>query len=160
MTIFAPGTGATLKSTTVESAFLELVTRLSNATRLTDAPAEATISYQVSSTDKTLVGTAVIPFASGLSSGLVSINPTPFVDQTDYTTGSGGDLSSSGLVDNFVELMYKVNEIPNKPDNTVGGLDLAVDMDTKLITGAFTLPISITVSSAGIHQVEAVDFLV
>lgn len=160
MTVFNPGSGASIKSTTVESAFLELIVRAANAPRLPNAPEDAALSYQISSTTKTLTGTMVVPFSSSLTGGLITTNPTPFLDESGYISGTGGDLASSGLIDNLVELAYRVNELPPTPESTVGGLDLTMDMDAKRLTTAFVLPISFSVGSDGVPTITAEDFLV
>jgi len=160
MTAFIPGSGASIKSNTVEAAFLELIVRASIAPRLTDAPEDAALSYQISSTTNTVTGSMVVPFTSSLTGGLVTTNPTPFLDESGYTSGMGGDLASSGLIDNLVELAYKVNELPAKAEAPAGGLDLSIDMDAKRITAAFTLPITFSVGSDGVPSLTAADFLV
>jgi len=160
MTIFNPGTGASIKSTTVEAAFLELIVRAATATRLTDAPEDAALSYQISSATNALTGAMVVPFASSLTGGLITTNPTPFLNESGYTSGTGGDLSSSGLIDNLVELAYRVNELPSTPESTFGGLDLTMDLDAKRLTASFTLPIAFSVGSDGVPKVTAQDFLV
>jgi hypothetical protein len=160
MTAFAPGFGGSLKSTTVEAAFLELVVLASVAPRLENAPADAQIAYQFNSATNTIAGTMVIPIETSLTNGLITTNPVPFVDEAGYTTGTGGDLSSSGLIDNLVELAYRVNEIPAISENEVGGLDLSVNLDAKRITAAFTCPVTISVDAAGKPIFTAVDYLV
>lgn len=159
MTVFNPGSGASIKSTTVEAAFLELIVRAATATRLTDAPEDASLSYQVSSATNTLTGAMVVPFASSLTGGLITTNPTPFLDEAGYSSGTGGDLASSGLIDNLVELAYKVNELPPKPESPAGGLDLTTDFDAKRLTASFTLPIAFAVGSDGVPTITALDFL-
>lgn len=160
MTVFAPGSGGTLKSTTVEAAFLELVVRAASAPRLTTAPEDAAIAYQFDSTAGAIVGTMVIPIETSLTSGLITTNPVPFVDESGYTTGTGGDLASSGLIDNLVELAYRVNEIPAINAENPGGLDLSADLDAKRVTAGFTCPVTISVDSAGKPIFTAVDYLV
>lgn len=159
MTVFNPGTGGTIKSTTYETAFLEILVRAANATRLTDAPETAAIAYTITQATKSLQGTFVIPFTSGLAAGLMTQNPTPFVDESGYTSGTGGDLASTGLIDNLIELSYRVNELPGKPDYVFGGLDLSIDMDAKLISGSFILPVDFSINSDGSVKLSAVDFL-
>lgn len=160
MTVFAPGSGGSLKSTTVEAAFLELVVRAANAPRLTTAPEDAQIAYQLDSAASAITGTMTIPIETSLTGGLITTNPVPFVDETGYMTGTGGDLASSGLIDNLVELAYKVNEIPAKPENEIGGLDLSADLDAKRVSATFTCPVTISVDSAGKPILTAVDYLV
>lgn len=160
MTVFAPGSGGSLKSTTVEAAFLELVVRASSATRLTTAPEDAQIAYQFDSATNAITGTMTIPIESSLTGGLITTNPVPFVDETGYMTGTGGDLASSGLIDNLVELAYRVNEIPAINPEAIGGLDLSVDLDAKRVAASFTCPVTISVDSAGKPIFTAVDYLV
>lgn len=160
MATFNPGTGATLKSTTLEAAFLEIYALVMNATRLTTAPENAIVGYQIDGATSTLQGNFALPFESALTAGLLTQNPVPFVDESGYTTGAGGDLASTGLIDNLVELAYKVNEAP--ADTTVpvpGGLDLTINMDEKLISGDFTLPVTLSVNTDGSVKYEANPFL-
>lgn len=160
MTVFTPGSGGSLKSITVEAAFLELVVRASRATRLTTAPEDAQIAYQFDSATNAITGTMTIPIESSLTGGLITTNPVPFVDETGYVTGTGGDLASSGLIDNLVELAYRVNEIPAKSEDEIGGVDLSVDLDAKRVAASFTCPVTISVDSAGKPIFTAVDYLV
>ncbi len=160
MTVFAPGSGGSLKSTTVEAAFLELVVRAANAPRLTTAPEDASITYQFDSATSAITGSMVVPIETSLTGGLITTNPVPFVDETGYTTGSGGDLASSGLIDNLVELSYRVNEIPAIDPDAPGGLDLSADLDSKRVTASFVCPVTISVDSSGKPIFTAVDYLV
>ena len=159
MATFNPGTGATLKSTTLEAAFLEIYALVMNATRLTTAPETAIVGYQIDGATSTLQGNFALPFESALTAGLLTQNPTPFIDETGYTTGTGGDLASAGLIDNLVELAYKVNEAPADPNTTVGGLDLTINMDEKLINGSFVLPVTLSVNTDGSVKYVADPFL-
>lgn len=168
MGIFNPSTG-TIKSTTIEGAFLEVLRWLVTLPKVAGSPDDAAVTYTINPATGLAEGTFTLPctFALDSANGRIETVATEIFEQPSvdpYMPATGGTLKSNGLVANFVEMAFTINALPAKAglsqallDTT--GVSITIDQDAGRITGSYGIPVSLSATGSGSTAVNAVEIV-
>ena len=155
MASITSGTGATLKSATAEGQCLEALVflQLQEASTSRNPSAFNNVDGAIDTDDMLFSGSFNIPASQTLgSSGSLIIAADPYLSGVIFTPGTGGTFKSVTAEAYVLEtLMYlqalEQNSLKNPQNrNFITG---SYNSDTKVYTGTFSLPISLTLGTDG-----------
>lgn len=172
LTPFTPGTGGTIKSTSVEAALLEaaLLQQEAETAYAAGAPNPAITSPSTIAVNFfTGDNTAQIQFAAPITdttdpvdgSIKIAVRQAVMVPVAAFAAGAGGDLKSTNMGGSILELIQKlsVEEGAETTPPTNGVQTLAVDLDAGTINVTVQLPIDISVTATGSVAILADPYL-
>lgn len=169
MSLFAPGTNGTLKSTTQPAALFELARALDAAEnrRNGDNPGLApkrNTATTVSFDTGTIAIAVAIPMSPSLdAAGVIQLTPSDYLGApySDFLNG-GGELYSTNLIAAFAEMSQTlaahekaITPVDDQPNN----IQVEADFETGLLTISANLPFTSSVSTGGDVVIHAVDYL-
>jgi hypothetical protein len=166
MATLTPGTGGTLKSTTLEAAFHEALSLAAVAEQdpLKNPQALSRIVMGLNVRTGQVTGTftfEVVPTTG--SDGSTAFPVTEYLQNTGYAKGTGGGLSSAGLCGAIVELAEKIQakeRLSSKNPqglNGVAGLNYATE--TQVVSASFDYLVTGSVSTTGAYICTAKTYL-
>jgi hypothetical protein len=166
-TVFDPGTGGSLKSNRLVSAFVEAVVLLVNAENaVLEAVRPANVTMAVDIKAKTTEISLALPIAIAMGS-----NGQPVIAAFDYLTplaASGGssaftdggsELNATNLVGVVWELANKVSLLDSGLTDGTNRITIATDFDGKLSNITANLEILVTIDSTGKPVIDEVDYV-
>ena len=166
-TIFDPGTGGTLKSTKLVSAFVEAVTLLANAENaVLEAVRPANVAIAADLRAKTTEITLALPITVAMGT-----NGQPVIAAFDYLTplavsgGSstfvdgGSELNSANLVAVVWELANKVSLLDSTLTDGTNRVTIAMDLDGGLANITANFETLVTIDSTGKPVIDEVDYV-
>lgn len=168
MSTFNPGTGGTLKSTTLPSAWFETV-RLLNAAENNRNGAnpgltpKQNLTANISLDTGTIQVAATIPIEQTLVAGVPQIIVNDYLGSA-YSTfnNGGGDLDSTNLVSAFLEVSgllhaaeKAVTPITDQPNN----IQVTYDLEAGSATVAANIPFTTSADSSGKVLIDSIDYL-
>jgi hypothetical protein len=168
MAVFNPSTG-TIKSTTIEGAFLEILRWLVTLPKVAGAPSDVGVTYTINPATGLAEGTFTLPCTFDLDSanGRIETIATEIFQQPSvdpYMPATGGTLKSNGLVANFIEMAYIINSLPAKAglsqallDTT--GVTITINQDAGRIAGSYGIPVTLSATSTGATAINAVEIV-
>lgn len=170
MSIFAPGTGGTVKSTTWEALAIETSLLLQNAEEaqnalLTNPINRVAVNYE---TGDPKVATVQINMPITLdidTDGGGKFVAAPFLNPAfPFTAGAGSDLKSTNLEAAVLEGFYKLQALEKTPPavgDPIPPNNVNVAINTETLTAAITatLPISFAVGADGRPVISATTYL-
>ncbi|AFY72961.1 hypothetical protein Syn7502_00829 [Synechococcus sp. PCC 7502] len=169
MSTFTPGTGGTLESTNLPSAFLEVSRVLVQAENTRNAANSGVAPINNITASLSIDGgvasiAATIPIAPTLStSGVPTIAAQNYLGST-YTTfapGTGGTLKSTNTIAAFLEtaqLLASAEKAVTPVENQPNNIQITYDLEASQATISANLPFSST-SVSGDITIEALDYL-
>lgn len=166
MTTITPGTGGTLKSTTLENAFHEcLVKGLSYELDSTKNPSSIkNITLALDLATNRARGTFSFSFGLELgTTGQMTVTVSEYLTSTGFTSGTGGTVRSNTIASAIVEIaemLQAKDRLPSKNPsqaNTITGL--SYDSETLVVTGAFEYGIVTSVEATGNTIISAKNYL-
>lgn len=170
MSVFAPGTGGSLKATNLPKALLEAAILLDQAENNRNG-ANPSLTPKQNITVSVDMGTRVAAVAATIPASFsTNENGAIVVDASDYlgasyssfTPGTGGDLTSTDRPSALVEVAQKlasaekaVTPVDDQPNNVT----ITFEQETQSITISASLPVTTSTDADGSLVVDAVDYL-
>lgn len=170
MSVFAPGTGGTLKSVTNPAALFEAA-RLLDTNENARNMANTGVSPKNNITVSIDFGTRVASLAASIpavftldASGNIVVNAVDYLGSTfsAVTPGVGGDAKGTDSPSLFVEIAQMlaakeklVTPVEDQPNN----VQIILEAETQAIVITATLPINTAGDASGAVIVSAVDYL-
>lgn len=166
MTTFTPGTGGTLKSTTLEAAFHEALSLAAIAEQdpLKNPQAMSRIVMSLNIRTGQVTGTFTFEVVPTIASdGSTSFPITEYLQNTGYTKGTGGGLNSAGLCGAIVELAEKIQAKESLSSKNPQGLNGVTGLDygseSKVVSASFDYLTTGAVTTTGAYSSTAKTYL-
>lgn len=166
MATLTPGTGGTLKSTTLEAAFHEALSlaAILEQDPLKNPQALSRISMNLNVRTGQVTGTfsfEVIPTTA--TDGSTSFPVTEYLQNTAYAKGTGGGLVSAGLCGAIVELAEKIQakeRLASKNPQGLNGISgLNYGTETQIVNASFDYLVTGSVIAPGAYSCVAKTYL-
>ncbi|AFZ22366.1 hypothetical protein [Allocoleopsis franciscana] len=166
MATLTPGTGGTLKSTTLENGFHEALSRVALAEQ--DITKDTQVLTRVTMSNDVRASRITGTFTFALTKETTSAGSTSFIvadhlTNSGYAAGTGGTIKSATLPAAIVEIaeaLQSKEQITSKNSsniNTITGL--TYDSETLLVSGSFDYSTVATMSASGELTVSAKTYL-
>jgi hypothetical protein len=164
MATVTPGSGGTIKSSTIEGQVVETITLLqlmeSDTSKNSSGRNAITINLNLNTNE--FVATFAIPVSQGFNpDGSIKLSAQTYLTGVNFAAGSGGTFKSTTLEAYTLEVMmalqFQEQQTAKNPQarNLISG---AYDIDTGLYSGALNLPITYTLLNGSI-EITAVEYL-
>lgn len=165
MTVVTPGSQATLKASKAESQLLELLTYIKlmelQPSKNPDNKSNVSINYNLGTQLANMTFSIdAIPEINNLGQ-MVSV-AKPYLQNTNFTSGSGGTFVSSTPEAYLLELLsfIQIKESDStKNTNNDNNVAFTYDVDRSLFSGNVTLPIEVSLQDDGTVKVTAKEYL-
>jgi hypothetical protein len=146
MATFAPGTGGTLKSVTLEQAIIELSERSQSLDEaLTTPTGNLGIVYNANGNTCTLGH--IIPISSSVVGGKPTFTATNFLTGSTFTPGTGGDLVSVNYPAALLELAHLMQAAEEAEPTADNNVQVTYDLDALTATVSAVLPVSYSIDA-------------
>lgn len=166
MAVIQPGTGGTFKTTTAEARAIEALCflRLQEADTTKNPNARQAIAGSFDTEDLSFSGTYAFPADQTLSSGvgLVIVATNYLVGVTVVPGGSAPTFQATKLEQYCLEVLQYLQALERVAANNPQGRNAisgTFNSDTGLYQGAFSLPVSLTLTTDGKPLFTATEYL-
>lgn len=158
MAIFNPGTGGTLKSTTLEAIATEVAFALQNEERSRTTPEVTFSNIAVSffTGDNVVTIQAVLPFTTSFVNGQVALTAVDYIN-APFT--KGGDLQASTLPEAVLEIFQRLQNAEKSQPNAGDKVQISYNTETALATINAQLPVTYSASTDGSISIHTVSYL-
>jgi len=154
MAVFNPGTGGTLKSTTLERVSLEASMNLQNSETTTSG---SKIAVNFFTGDNTVSIQAALPFTTTFMNGQVALTPTDYVG-VPFANG-GGDLQATTLPGAVLELFQRLQNTEKAQTDAGNKVQITYDTEAGLATINAEIPVVYVVAADGSLSIVAESYL-
>lgn len=163
MATISPGTGGTLKSTTLEKMAVEAALMLQNLEQAsTSATPPNNIAVSFFTGDSVVQIQATFPISVSVSaSGQTTINPKEYISPATAFNNGGttSDLKSTTLVDAVLELFQRLQNLEKTQANAANNVQVTYDTETEIATINAELPVVYGLATDGSVAVQAISYL-
>jgi hypothetical protein len=164
MATITPGTGGTIKQTTIEGQVIETITLLqlmeSDASK--NANNRNAITLSINTNTREFVASFVVPVEQSFNTdGSIKLAASPYLTGVTFATGTGGTYKSTTLEAYCLEVLMALQAqelLTAKNPQAKNLVSASYDSETGLYSGALNLPISYTLNN-GILTVSPVEYL-
>lgn len=166
MATLTPGTGGTLKSTTIENGFHEALSRVALAEQDSNKNTQGLTRVTMSSDIRTNRITGTFTFAltkETTASGSTSFVVVEHLSNSGYVAGTGGTIKSPGLCAAIVEIAEAIQskeQLSSKNPSAINVITgLTYDSETLLVSGSFDYSTVPTMTASGELSIAAKTYL-
>lgn len=164
MATITPGTGGTIKNSTIEGQVIETITLLqlmeSDSSKNSSGRNAITMSLNLNTNE--FVSSFVLPVAQSFNAdGSIKLAAQPYLTGVTFAAGTGGTYKSATLEAYALEVLMALQfqeQITAKNPNNRNLITGAFDSDTGLYSGAFNLPIAYALDT-GTIEITPVEYL-
>lgn len=166
MATITPGTGGTLRSTTIEGALCEALKLLKGYEQdsvKNPANLNYVFTYSQDFVTNRIDTTWSIPVQRVIdSTGGTTYRCAEYLTSVGYAAGTGGTLKSTTLANVILEISEKMQELeanPLKNTRALNQLTGSIQMDTLTFTGSFSGTITGTPNTSGKTETTIAEYL-